>query len=111
MAEEGKTPGNGYASPFGDSKGSTMADGPDDGAHNFLEDPTGGVKAGGRDFTKENRPQVPCDPEDRYNASSVPDGGDLPFGSIDDGGAGERDMQISQVVDQTYPQKPFKLMG
>jgi len=108
---EGKTPGDAANSPFGDSKGATQATGASSGAHNFLEEPTSNTSDGGRDFTKENRPQEAGDPADRYNESSVPDGGDLPFEQTDDTADNdERGMQIGQIVDKPKA-KPFKLSG
>lgn len=111
MAEEGKTPGNASSSPFGDGKGATQADGSSSGAHNFLEDPASHAPAtGGRDFSKESRPQEKGDPEDRYCPDSPPDGGDMPFGQVDKASQAARDDVTGQLVEEPK-HKPFKLSG
>lgn len=108
---EGTTPGDGNASPFGDSKGATQADGPSSGAHNFIEDPASHAPAtGGRDFSKESRPQKDGDPEDRYCPDSPPDGGALPFGDTDKASQAARDDMTGQVADKPK-HMPFKLGG
>lgn len=108
---EGKTPGDGSVSPFGNSKGATQASGSSSGAHNFIEDPESHAPAtGGRDFSKENRPQKDGDPEDRYCPDSPPDGGDLPFEQADKASQDVRDDMTGQLVEDPK-HKPFKLSG
>jgi hypothetical protein len=109
--EEGKTPGNAMSSPFGDSKGATQAAGPSSGAHNFLEDPASHAPAtGGRDFSKESRPQQMGYPEDRYCPYSPPEGGDMPFEQIDKASQASRDEMTGQLAEEPK-HKPFKLSG
>jgi len=104
-------PGDGANPPFGNGKGATSSAGASSGAHNFLEDPASNApKTGGRDFTKESRPQEVGKPEDRYNSDTVPEGGDLPFDQTDDTAEGEHAMQVGQIVDKPK-NKPFKLSG
>lgn len=92
-------PGNGSTSPFGNEQGATSAGGgASSGAHDFTEDPKSHSPAsGGRDFTKENRPQ-PAGGTSGYNPQSVPAGGTTPF-------SGEPKPL------ETGPAKPFKLGG
>jgi len=55
--------------------GATMA-GDYSGAHNFLTDPASNApKTGGRDFTKEKRPQSEAKPEVVPNPQEIPAGG------------------------------------
>lgn len=111
MAEEGKTPGSAYASPFGDTKGATQAGGPLSGAHNFIEDPASHAPAtGGRDFSKESRTQEKGDPADRYCPDSPPDGGDLPFDDADKASQEARADMTGELVDKPK-HVPFKLSG
>ena len=111
MAEEGKTPGTGAISPFGDSKGATQADGASSGAHNFIEDPASAApKTGGRDFSMESRAQKTGNPEDRYCPDSVPDGGDLHFEDMDDASQAARGDMTGQLVEKAK-HMPFKLSG
>lgn len=78
---EGKTPGTGAASPFGNGQGATEAAGASTGSHDFLLNPKGsGPAGGGRDFTKENAAQKSGEPKD-LNPQSVPAGGKLPYPS------------------------------
>lgn len=110
MAEEGKTPGNAYASPFGNSKGATMG-GPSSGAHDFIKDPASHAPAtGGRDFSQESRTQKTGDPADRYCPDSPPDGGTLPFEDADKASQDVRDDMTGQLVEEPK-HKPFKLSG
>lgn len=103
-------PGNGYDSPFGNGKGATMAQGSSSGAHNFLKDPESGAsKEGGRDFTKESRPQEPIDhtPDGGcYDPASVPQGGPLPFPAADPS-KGEQSRENNPGVADKAP-VPFK---
>jgi len=108
---EGKTPGDGSVSPFGDHKGATEGDGASSGAHNFLEDPASHAPAaGGRDFSKESREQKQGSPDDRYCGDSVPQGGDLPFEDADKASQEARADMIGELVEKPK-HVPFKLSG
>jgi len=104
---EGKTPGTGAVSPFGDSKGATQATGAATGAHDFLTSPKGSGSAdGGRDFTKESRPQPANSAPKEINADSVPAGGRLPFPAADAKGPSAADVGTTVAAEK---HKPFKL--
>jgi hypothetical protein len=107
---EGKTPGNGAVSPFGDSKGATQAAGGATGAHDFVTDPAGSGPGGGggRDFTKESRPQPPDGPPKELCVESIPAGGRLPFPAADAKGPSAADVGTQVAVEK---HKPFKLNG
>jgi len=69
--------------PFGNGDGATSSAGPSEGGHDFVEDGKSPAPAtgGGIDVAKQNRPQRMGEPD--YDKDSVPEGGRLPFGSID----------------------------
>lgn len=97
---EGKTPGNGMTSPFGNGNGAT-ASGDSSGAHDFLTDPKGsGAAAGGRDFTKESRPQSDAKKEVEPNSQEIPAGGLIPKAAP---GAASKTMSCADST-----RKPFK---
>lgn len=100
-------PGTGYTPPFGNENGATVAGGgPTSGAHDFLTDPASNApKTGGRDFTRESRPQRGGPPG--YNAESVPSGGPLPFPAADP--KGEYGPDGAQLEHPTSPRKPFRV--
>ena len=72
---EGKVPGTGNKSPFGNGNGGGGSAAPKvTGAHDFISEPTS-MKSGSadaRDFTKENPEQEEGSDE---NKKSIPDGG------------------------------------
>ena len=76
MAQTGKMTSK-DAPPFATSSGKPAGQGSTaGGAHNFLTDPKGGGPAsGGRDFTKESRPQSEARPEVMPNEQEIPAGG------------------------------------
>jgi hypothetical protein len=78
MAQSGNS-GNGQTPPFASSDGKPTNQGTGaSGAHDFLTDPKGsGPAAGGRDFTKENRPQSEAKPEVVPNPQEIPTGGKI----------------------------------
>jgi len=100
-------PRDGAISPLGNGKGSTMAEGPDSGAHNFLEDPSSAAPTtGGRDFTKESREQK-SGPADDIDKPSVPQGGPMPFGTGDSWARGESTAD-GGIAPATTPFKNLK---
>lgn len=101
---EGKTGNvqNSSQPPLGNGKGSTDGGGTYTGSHNFLTDPKGsGPATGGRDFSKENRPQTQAKPEVQPNTQEIPKGGKILYA---DPGA------VSDKVGGSCEQKkPFKI--
>lgn len=104
---DGATSGDGSTAPFGDGNGATSG-GASSGAHDFLTDPeSNSPKTGGRDFTKESRPQKDGAAPD-LNQESVPEGGTMPFAKDDAIARGMPDVGTI-VGDEKH--KPFKLGG
>ena len=75
------------------------------GGHNFLTDPKGNPSAagGGRDFTKESRPQSEAKPEVTPNPQEIPAGGKVLL--ADPGPVSANVAGTAQHVER----KPFKL--
>jgi hypothetical protein len=75
------------------------------GGHDFLTDPKGSSEAagGGRDFTKESRPQSEAKPEVVPNPQEIPKGGKILF--ADPGPVSAKVSGTAQHVEK----KPFKL--
>jgi len=96
--------------PFATPDGKPMApQGGYSGAHDFLKDPKSHAPAtGGRDFTKESRPQSEAEARSagNPNADSIPSGGkDL---KADPGAVSKN---IAGMTSGVTPPKPFKLKG
>ncbi len=80
MAKQSATvPADKAATPFSSRDGKPTNQGSGaTGAHDFLTDPKGGGPAsGGRDFTKESRPQSEAKPEVVPNPQEIPAGGKI----------------------------------
>jgi hypothetical protein len=75
MAQSGKVT-NPASPPFASPSGQPRNQGATSkGAHDFLEEPTSDEsKGGGRDFTKESRPQSEAKPEVVPNPQEIPKG-------------------------------------
>ena len=91
-------PGNGSTSPFGDEDGATVAGGgASSGAHDFTTDPKSNAPTtGGRDFTKESRPQQSGQAQDLNPDDQAP-GGRLPFAQTDAVAAARKDASTDVV--------------
>ncbi len=106
---EGKSSGKGAVAPLGNGMGATQSAGAYSGAHDFIKDPASGADAsGGRDFTKESRPQPGDQAPQDINPQSIPAGGKLPFPAADP--KGERAKFLGTIVDAERKQ-PFRLKG
>ena len=79
MAQSAKTPSDKAATPFSSRDGKPTNQGTGgSGGHDFLTDPKGtSTGAGGRDFTKENRPQTGAKDGNPPNPESIPAGGKI----------------------------------
>lgn len=78
MAKEGSQANvsNPAQPPFGNGKGATQSGSSSSGGHNFLTEPsTKSTMSGGRDFTKESRPQSMAKQEVVPNPQEIPAGG------------------------------------
>lgn len=104
------TPGNGANPPFGNGNGATQKSGASSGAHNFITDPKSNSPAtGGRDFSKESRPQQMRKPSPGYpNTQEIPTGGTMPLA---DPGPVSKSVSGNAGGVQGVSQKPFRVKG
>ena len=64
--------------PFGNGQGATSSGGAARGGHDFLKDPKSAASStGGRDFSKESRPQSMAKQEVAPNQQEIPAGGTI----------------------------------
>ncbi len=105
MAQTGKS-SSPAAPPFATSQGKPANQGSGaTGAHDFLEDPKGsGPATGGRDFTKESRPQTEAKREVVPNQQEVPRGGTILKADPTPGGFSSQTGGVQGVS-----KKPFKV--
>lgn len=102
MATDGKVPGDGKTSPFGNGNGGTSAMGNASGGHDFTQDPKSGASnTGGHDFTQDSRPQSEARTEVEPNPQEIPSGGKIT--NLQPGVA-------SKAVSTTEAKVPFKGM-
>lgn len=107
MAEQsGKVSGTANP-PFATQDGKAQGQGTgSSGAHNFLKDPKSHASAsGGRDFTKESRPQSEANAEVVPNPQEIPAGGKIL--KADPGPVSQKVSGTAAGVDGG--RKPFKL--
>lgn len=105
--QEGASSGDGSDAPFGDGMGATQKAGDATGAHDFVQDPNSHAPAaGGRDFTKESKPQQMGQPTE-INPDDMAPGGRLPFPQLDSVAQARKDANVD--VAATAAHKPFKV--
>jgi hypothetical protein len=95
------------APPFATADGKPVnPSGGSSGAHDFLVDPkSSAAPGGGRDFTKENRPQTEAKPEVVPNPQEIPMGG-----KILKADPGPVSKKVSGTAPGPQPPSPMKNM-
>jgi hypothetical protein len=92
--------------PYGNGQGATSSAGASRGGHDFIRDPKSAAPAvGGRDFTKESRPQSEARREVVPNPQEIPAGGTIL--KADPGSVGK---SVSGTADSpTAQRRPFRV--
>jgi hypothetical protein len=99
---EGKTPGDGKTSPFGNARGATQKTGSSSGAHDFTIDPTSGVMEDAEEIAEA--PEQDDEGDEDINKESVPSGGKMMFADPPAGST-----RVSEIGRPGSSAKPYRL--
>jgi hypothetical protein len=110
MAQSGKASTDKAATPFSTRDGKPTGQGTGaSGGHDFLTNPKGtSTGSGGRDFTKENRPQTGMKDGNPPNPDQMPAGGKIL--KADPGPVSKTAKGNGMVTGSPDERKPFKSM-